>query len=50
MSTKVAKKKFSQAERDRLEMRKAQAVLAYRKAKEQLEKARDELRNYDKTH
>lgn len=50
MNIKVAKRKFSQAQRDKLEMRKAKAILAYRKAEEEVEKAKQALRKYDKTH
>jgi len=50
MITKIAKKKFSQAQRDRLEMRKAKAILAYRKSKEEVEEAKQALKRYDKTH
>ena len=39
MTTKVAKKKFSQAQRDKLVIRQAKAVLAHRKAKQVKEEA-----------
>jgi hypothetical protein len=39
----VTKKRFSQAEWDRLVMRRAEAILALRKA-------RQELKEYKKTH
>lgn len=46
----TTKKRFSQARRDELERRKAKSILAYRKAKEDVEKARKALKEYDKTH
>lgn len=46
----ITKTRFSQAQSDKLEMRKAKAILAVRKAQEELRKARQALREYDKTH
>ena len=50
MTTKVAKKKFSQAQRDKLVIRQAKAVLAHRKAKQVKEEATRRLTEYDRTH
>jgi len=46
----TTKKGFSQAQRDKLEMRKAKATLAVRKARQELLEATSKLKKYDKTH
>lgn len=46
----TTKKRFSQAQRDKLEMRKAKAILAVRKARLEVQEATSQLKKYDKTH
>ena len=55
--TTMLKKKFSQAQRDKLEFSKARAIRDARETKQKLDEARrkrdkaiQELKNYDKTH
>lgn len=55
--TTTLKKKFSQAQRDKMEFRKARAIRDVRETKQKLDEARrkrdettQKLKNYDKTH
>ena len=50
MKTKMSKRRFSQAKRDELERKKAKAILAYRKAREEVDKTKQALKEYDRTH